>query len=66
VSYMARDENDHVKRSKLDALQLSKDEWDRVKLFLDLLVVSTALSHSVDHYSPAVPACGESPTGLLL
>ena len=37
---MARDETDRVKRSKLDALQLSKDEWQRVELFLDLLVVS--------------------------
>ena len=39
VSHMARDEPDRAKRAKLDALQLFKDEWDRVKLFLDLLVV---------------------------
>jgi len=36
---MAREEPDRTKRAKLDALQLSKDEWDRVALFLDLLVV---------------------------
>ena len=36
---MARDEPDRAKRAKLDALQLSKGEWDRVTLFLDLLVV---------------------------
>jgi hypothetical protein len=36
---MARDESDRAKRSKLDALQLSKEEWGRVQLFLDLLVV---------------------------
>jgi hypothetical protein len=46
VSHMARDEPDRSKRAKLDALQLSKDEWDRVKLFLDLLVVIVGhLSH---------------------
>jgi len=36
---MARDEPDRSKRAKLDALQLSTDEWDHVNLFLDLLVV---------------------------
>jgi hypothetical protein len=40
---MARDEPDRAKRAKLDALQLSKDEWDRVKLFLDLLVVISVI-----------------------
>ena len=41
VSQMARDKPDRAKHAKLDALQLSKHEWDRVKLFLDLLVVIT-------------------------
>jgi hypothetical protein len=36
---MARNKSDRAKRSKLNALQLSKDEWGRVQLFLDLLVV---------------------------
>ena len=36
---MARDEPDRAKRAKLDALQLSGDEWNCVKLFLDLLGV---------------------------
>jgi len=36
---MARDEPDHVKRAKLDALQLSDEEWESVKLFLSLLKV---------------------------
>jgi len=31
VSHMAHDELDQAKCAKLDALQLSKDEWDRVK-----------------------------------
>ena len=31
---------DRSKRAKLDALQLSEDEWGRVRLFLDLLSVS--------------------------
>lgn len=39
VSHMARDEPDRVKRAKLDALQLSDEEWERVKLFLSLLKV---------------------------
>ena len=37
---MARDEPDRAKRAKLDALQLSDDEWERVQLFLSLLGVS--------------------------
>jgi len=36
---MARDEPDRAKRAKLDALQLSDEEWERVKLFLSLLKV---------------------------
>jgi hypothetical protein len=36
---MAHDEPDHAKRAKLDALQLSVDEWNHVKLFPDLLRV---------------------------
>jgi hypothetical protein len=42
VSHMARDEPDHAKHAKLDALQLSNDEWERVQLFLSLLGVSNA------------------------
>jgi hypothetical protein len=42
VSHMARDELDRAKRAKLDALQLSNDEWERVQLFLSLLGVSNA------------------------
>jgi hypothetical protein len=41
---MARDEPDRAKRAKLDALQLSGDEWNRVKLFLDLLGVRATFS----------------------
>jgi len=37
---MARDEPDRAKRVKLDALQLSDDEWERVQLFLSLFGVS--------------------------
>jgi hypothetical protein len=36
---MARDEPDRAKRAKLDALQLSDEEWERVNLFLSLLKV---------------------------
>jgi hypothetical protein len=36
---MARDEPDRAKRAKLDALQLSDEEWERVILFLSLLKV---------------------------
>jgi len=39
---MARDEPDRAKRAKLDALQLSDDEWKCVQLFLSLLGVSNA------------------------
>lgn len=39
VSHMARDESDRAKRAKLDALQLSDGEWERVNLFLSLLKV---------------------------
>ena len=39
VSHMARDESDRAKRAKLDALQLSDKEWERVILFLSLLKV---------------------------
>jgi len=42
---MAHDEPDWAKCAKLDALQLSKDEWDHVKLFLDLLVVILVICH---------------------
>lgn len=42
---MAWDEPDRAKRAKLDALQLSKDEWDCVKLFLNLLVVISTICH---------------------
>src|ERR1700677_4828088 len=43
---MARDEPDRSKQAKLDALQLSTDEWDRVKSFLDLLVVIVIRYHA--------------------
>ena len=36
---MAQDEADRAKWAKLNALQLSEDEWERVRLFLNLLVV---------------------------
>lgn len=39
VADMARTEKDRSKRQKLDDLQLSSDEWDRVKRCLDLLAV---------------------------
>jgi hypothetical protein len=39
VIEMAREEKDRAKRQKLDALQLTPEEWQRVKLFLDLLAV---------------------------
>ena len=39
VSHMACDEPDRLKEAKLNALQLSTDEWDHINLFLDLLVV---------------------------
>jgi len=38
---MACDEPDQEKCAELDELQLSKDEWEHVKLLLDLLVVIT-------------------------
>ena len=38
---MARDEPDHAKCAKLDALQLSDTEWERVNLFLSLLKVGS-------------------------
>jgi hypothetical protein len=48
---MARDESDRAKRAKLDALQLSDEEWERVNLFLSLLKVGSihefAISYSL-------------------
>ncbi len=40
---MARAEKDKKKRQKLDDLQLTSDEWSRVKTCLDLLAVSPSL-----------------------
>jgi len=37
----AKEEN-LVKRKKIDALQLSTEEWERVGIFCDLLGVSSA------------------------
>jgi hypothetical protein len=34
---------EHSKCTKIDALQLSSEEWDRVHLFLNLLSVSVLL-----------------------
>jgi len=36
-------EKERSKHAKLDALQLSSEEWDRVHLFLNLLSVSVPL-----------------------
>jgi hypothetical protein len=36
---MGREEKDLVKRQKIDSLQLSNAEWERVGLFNDLLAV---------------------------
>lgn len=36
---MIQGEKDAAKRTKLENLRMSPDEWDRVKLFLDLLSV---------------------------
>jgi hypothetical protein len=41
---MVRDEGDRAKRAKLDALQLSRSEWNRIHLFLSLLKVSRFIS----------------------
>ena len=41
VNAMARAEKDREKRLKLDNLQLTSSEWERVKLFLGLLSVSS-------------------------
>ena len=38
---MARDKPDRAKRGKLDSLQLSDAEWERVNLFLSLLKVGS-------------------------
>jgi hypothetical protein len=40
VSHIACDEPDCAKHAKLNALQLSSDEWNHIKLFLNLLGVS--------------------------
>ena len=46
---MARDELDHNKRAKLDALQLSDDEWEHVQLCLSLLGVSNPQNSNLCH-----------------
>lgn len=46
VSEMARAEKDKRKRRKLDDLQLTTDEWARVKQCLDLLAVCRTCSMS--------------------
>jgi hypothetical protein len=40
---MGLKEPDLRKRKKLGELELRDDEWDNVKLFLDLLAVSTTM-----------------------
>lgn len=39
VYEIGQDERDHVKRQKIDDLALSPVEWEKVKLFNDLLAV---------------------------
>lgn len=39
VYEIGQDERDHTKRQKIDNLALSPVEWERVKLFNDLLAV---------------------------
>jgi hypothetical protein len=46
---MARDELDRAKRAKLDALQLSDTEWERVNLFLSLLKVSSIYEFAISY-----------------
>ena len=48
---MAREELDRTKRAKLDALQLSDDEWEHVQLFLSLLGVSNPQNLICTHYN---------------
>jgi len=43
VYKMGLAEKEHSKHAKIDALQLSSEEWDRVHLFLNLLSVSLSL-----------------------
>jgi hypothetical protein len=37
---MRKSEKESEKRKKLDALELSENEWEHVSLFLDILAVS--------------------------
>ena len=46
---MARDESDHAKHAKLDALQLSDKEWERVNLFLSLLKVGSIYKFAISY-----------------
>jgi hypothetical protein len=41
VYEIQRSEKDREKRKKLDALELTDNEWDRVRLFLGILAVIT-------------------------
>ena len=44
VYEIGRDEKDLGKREKIDNLQLDAAEWDELKLFNDLLAVSSILT----------------------
>jgi hypothetical protein len=48
---MAQEEPDRTKHAKLNALQLSDDEWERVQLFLSLLGVSNPQNLICTHYN---------------
>lgn len=48
---MGREEKDLEKRKKLTDLQLDSEEWDRVKIFLDLLaVIPISQTYLCSHY----------------
>ena len=54
---MARDEPDRAKRAKLDALQLSDEEWERVKLFLSLLKVRSVHESVISSLIRVIQGC---------
>ena len=61
---MARDEPDRAKRAKLDALQLSDAEWERVNLFLSLLKVHSIHDFTISYL--LIPSCLANFSTLML
>jgi hypothetical protein len=47
---MMHEEQDWEKHARLKALKMSNEEWDRLKLFVELLEVSLYIYYRVTRY----------------